>query len=57
MTEVQAQQLKLFGIHNIKKIFSTEKLLLRASSFLFQIKNSHCENFVSLTVAWIFGYF
>ena len=45
MTEVQAEQLKLVGIHNIKKIFSTEKILLRASSFLFQIKkNSHCEN-------------
>ena len=44
MTEVQAVQLKLVGIHNIKKIFSTEKLLLRASSFLFQIKYSHCEN-------------
>ena len=44
MTEVQAEQLKLVGTHNTKKIFSTEKLLLRASSFLFQIKYSHCEN-------------
>ena len=40
MTEVQAEQLKLVGIHNIKKIFLTEKLLLRASSFLFQIKKT-----------------
>ena len=40
MTGVLAEQLKLDGILNTKKIFSTEKMLLRASSFLFQIKQT-----------------
>ena len=43
MMGLLAEQHKLDGIPNIKKIFSTEKLLLRASSFLFQIKYSHCK--------------